>query len=227
VKFIDSTEPLSVQVHPGDHHFAAEKGSGKSELWYVVAAEPGAKIYVGFNREMDASGFCAPAGKNHPQVLNVEQVSAGDVFYIPAGRIHAIGGGVTLCEIQQSADTTYRVYDWDRPGMDGKPRALHIAEALEVIDFRLGKVLSDPIHGAPKRFGHPACLPALYRKPAKLSTGKSAAILFSGFLRGLRLPGRVIHTAIPWGKETISKGRPCWCRPGSKRLSCCLRDHAG
>jgi mannose-6-phosphate isomerase len=139
VKFIDSTESLSVQVHPGDHHFpGGQAGRGKSEMWYVVAAEPGARIFVGFNRELDPGAFFKHLEeKTIPQVLNTEQVSAGDVFFIPAGRIHAIGGGVTLCEIQQPADITYRVYDWDRRGLDGNPRALHIAEAMEVLDFRL------------------------------------------------------------------------------------------
>lgn len=137
VKLIDSTTPLSIQVHPGDQDARGERqGGGKSELWYVMAADPGAQIHVGFNRDLDAPGFLRELErKTLSQVLNAEPAVPGDVFYIPAGRIHAIGGGVTLCEIQQPADTTYRVYDWDRVGLDGKPRELHLGDALEVLDF--------------------------------------------------------------------------------------------
>ena len=220
VKFIDSTEPLSVQVHPGDHHFAAEKpGSGKSELWYVVAAEPGAKIYVGFNRELNASGLLTHLQeKTIPQVLNTEQVSAGDVFYIPAGRIHAIGGGVTLCEIQQSADTTYRLYDWDRPGMDGKPRALHVAQALEVIDFRLERSYrthyTEPRNGSVTLHASPPFTVNLLSFDRKIG---SDFYFLDSFVVYVCLEG-AFTLQYPGGQETISKGETLLVPAGIKTL---------
>lgn len=219
-KFIDSTEPLSVQVHPGDHHFPGEKGGrGKSEMWYVVAAEPGAKIYVGFNRELDAKALLKHLEEQTlPQVLNAEEVSAGDVFYIPAGRIHAIGGGVTLCEIQQSADTTYRVYDWERPGMDGNPRELHIAEALEVIDFRLESSwrtdYKEPRNGSVTLHAAPPFTVNLLSFDRKIS---SDFYFLDSFVVYVCLEG-AFTLQYPGGSEMISKGETLLVPAGIKTV---------
>ncbi len=137
LKFIDTTQPLSIQVHP-DTAMAWERHQsfGKTEMWYVVHAEEDAEIIVGFKPGVDKDTYLHHVKHNTLRdIMNVEQAIPGDVFFIPAGRIHAIGAGITLCEIQQTSDVTYRIYDWDRPGLDGKPRELHTDAAVDAIDF--------------------------------------------------------------------------------------------
>ena len=136
-KFLDTADDLSIQVHPGDamamerHH-----SRGKTEMWYVVDASPGAEILLGFHEDVTPGLFRDKLmDKSVKDLLQSHAVKPGDVFYIPAGQIHAIGKGVTLCEIQQASDITYRVYDWDRPGIDGNPRKLHVEEAMEALEF--------------------------------------------------------------------------------------------
>lgn len=137
VKFIDARDDLSIQVHPNDEMAQRLHGQmGKSEMWYVLDAEPGACIYSGFSREVDAEEYARRvADGSITEVLARHEVKAGDVFYIPSGRIHAIGRGVLLAEVQQSSDLTYRIYDYNRPGIDGKPRELHTALAAEALDY--------------------------------------------------------------------------------------------
>jgi len=138
LKFIDANQVLSVQVHPDDY-MAMEKHEsfGKSELWYIVDAAPDAYVYTGFNREVSKIRVAEHIKNNTiPEILNKEIAKNGDSFFIPAGRIHATGPGVLFAEIQQSSDITYRVYDWNRKGIDGKLRDLHINAALEAIDYK-------------------------------------------------------------------------------------------
>ncbi|MDP4282343.1 MAG: class I mannose-6-phosphate isomerase [Bacteroidota bacterium] len=137
VKFIDSRQYLSIQVHPNDELAARRKiGNGKSEMWYILDASPDAEIIDGFNRDIDQKIFLDHLNRNTlPEIMNVEKVSQGDVFFIPAGRIHALGPGVLLAEIQQTSDTTYRIFDWNRVDSNGKPRELHTELALEAIDY--------------------------------------------------------------------------------------------
>ena len=136
-KFLDTADDLSIQVHPDDamalerHH-----GQGKAEMWYVLDADPGAEIYLGLQEDISPETFRKKLESSSlKDLLRVYQVIPGDVFYIPPGQVHAIGKGIRLCEIQQASDITYRVYDWDRPGIDGNPRKLHVEEAMEAIDF--------------------------------------------------------------------------------------------
>lgn len=138
IKLIDAKEKLSVQVHPDDLY--AEKydpdSSGKKECWYVLEADPGAQIVVGFQREISKSEFTELVSKNECEVvLRNWKVNPGDVFLLNPGTIHAIGAGVVLLEVQQSSDSTYRVYDYGRLGDDGKPRSLHLEKALAVLNF--------------------------------------------------------------------------------------------
>ena len=137
IKLLDTNDDLSIQVHPGDAVAQARHHSpGKTEMWYVIHAEPGAEIIAGFNQDISQASYLKHLNeKKLKDILNVYKVKAGDVFYIPSGQVHAIGAGITLCEIQQSSDVTYRLYDWDRPGSDGKFRKLHTEEAMDVIDF--------------------------------------------------------------------------------------------
>jgi mannose-6-phosphate isomerase len=137
IKFIDATDTLSVQVHPNDTTAAERHNAyGKTEMWVVLAAEPGAGLYMGFKERLTAQAFYTHTQKGTlPEVLNFEQVAPGDVFFIPAGRIHAIGKGVLLAEIQQTSDITYRVYDWGREYNPATARDMHIDLAIDVIDY--------------------------------------------------------------------------------------------
>ena len=137
IKFIDSREWLSIQVHPDDE-LAAKRGlpGGKSEMWYVLEADPGAEIISGFSKPVSRENWPGLVKENRlTGVLNKEQVHAGNLFYIPAGRVHAMGPGILLAEIQQSSDTTYRIHDWNRTDEKGNSRELHTELALDAIDF--------------------------------------------------------------------------------------------
>ncbi len=137
IKFIDADDVLSIQVHPGDKLAKKRHNAyGKTEMWYVIEAEEGAELISGFNRKMDKDEYLKHLENNTlPDILNNEKVKPGDVFYLPAGRIHAIGAGILLAEIQQTSDVTYRIFDWNRMGQDGKPRELHNDLAVDAIDY--------------------------------------------------------------------------------------------
>lgn len=138
IKFIDALQPLSIQVHPNDEVAKKNHNSfGKNEMWYILEAEEDAELIVGFKRDTDKNEISRRIKEGElTDVLNVEKVKKGDVFYIPTGRVHAIGKGVTLVEIQQTSDITYRVYDYNRiEAKTGSKRELHIDEALEVLDY--------------------------------------------------------------------------------------------
>ncbi len=130
-KFIDAARSLSIQVHPDDAFARRYEGSpGKSELWYILDAEPGAFIYYGLRRDVTRGELeRAMADGTITELLNKVFVRRGDAFFIPAGTVHAIGAGIMICEIQQSSNITYRMYDFGRLGADGKPRTLHIEKA--------------------------------------------------------------------------------------------------
>lgn len=138
IKLIDATDTLSIQVHPDNevaklrHH-----AFGKTEMWYIIDSEPNAKIITGFNKEINKDEFQKHLDENTLQdILNVERAEKGDIFFLPAGRVHAIGKGILLAEIQQASDITYRIHDWNRVDKNGKPRELHTDLALDVIDFK-------------------------------------------------------------------------------------------
>ena len=139
VKFIDAAGDLSIQVHPDDALAARLHGPGfrgKTEMWYVVDAAPGAFLYAGLSQEITPSEYGRRvADGTITEVLARHAVSPGDVFYLPAGRVHAICSGCFIAEIQQSSDLTYRIFDYNRPGLDGKPRELHTDKAREAIDY--------------------------------------------------------------------------------------------
>ena len=139
VKFIDAKRDLSIQVHPNDEMAQREHGKmGKSEMWYVIKADPGAHLYAGFKQQITPYEYQKRIEDGSiTEVLADHQVKAGDVFYLPAGRVHAICGGILLAEVQQSSDVTYRIFDYNRPGLDGKPRELHTALAAQALDFHV------------------------------------------------------------------------------------------
>ncbi len=139
VKFIDAKRDLSIQVHPNDEMAMREHGKmGKSEMWYIIKADEGAHLYAGFKQEITPEEYQRRVEDGTiTEVLAVHHVKAGDVFYLPAGRVHAICGGIMLAEVQQSSDVTYRIFDYNRPGMDGKPRELHTDLAAQALDFHV------------------------------------------------------------------------------------------
>ena len=139
-KFIDALKDLSIQVHPDDAMALRRHGqpNGKTEMWYVVSADPGACLYSGLARKITPEEYAARvADGSITEVLARYEVHPGDVFFLPAGRIHAICGGCFIAEIQQSSDLTYRIYDYGRLGLDGKPRQLHTELAQEAIDYKV------------------------------------------------------------------------------------------
>lgn len=137
VKLIHSKEALSVQVHPNDELSAKRHNAyGKSELWYVIDAEKDALLYMGFKKGVTKEKYLTALSEgNVESLLNTVSVSKGDIYYIPSGTVHSIGAGVTLIEVQQTSDITYRIYDWGRTDENGEARELHTELALDAIDF--------------------------------------------------------------------------------------------
>ena len=137
IKFIDAKEALSIQLHPNDTLAKERHNSfGKTEMWYVMQADKNANLIVGFQKEVSSEDYIKHLEtKSLLDILNVDEVQKGDVYFIPTGRVHAIGAGVLLAEIQQTSDVTYRIYDWDRPNLDGTFRDLHTEEAIDAIDY--------------------------------------------------------------------------------------------
>ncbi|RZA01126.1 MAG: mannose-6-phosphate isomerase [Sphingobacteriaceae bacterium] len=138
VKFIDANEDLSIQVHPDDKLAKKRHNSfGKTEMWYIIEADPGSALISGFNRELDEKTYLEYFNSGRlTEILNKEDAKAGDVFFLPAGRVHTIGKGLLLAEIQQTSDITYRIYDFDRVDDKGNKRELHVEEALAAIDYK-------------------------------------------------------------------------------------------
>lgn len=139
VKFIDANNWLSIQVHPDDA--LAQKrglGNGKTEMWYIISADEKSELISGFSKKVNQKTYLDHLKNNTlKDIMNFERVEAGDIFYMPAGRVHALGPGILLAEIQQTSDTTYRIYDWDRTDDQGNHRELHTGEALEAIDYNV------------------------------------------------------------------------------------------
>ncbi|HEY9196780.1 MAG TPA: type I phosphomannose isomerase catalytic subunit [Mucilaginibacter sp.] len=138
VKFIDANDDLSVQVHPDDELAKKRHNSfGKTEMWYIIEADKGSTLITGFNQEMDEQKYVDALNSGHiMDILNREDAVAGDVFFLPAGRVHTIGKGLLIAEIQQTSDITYRIYDFDRVDDHGNKRELHTEEALAAIDYK-------------------------------------------------------------------------------------------
>jgi mannose-6-phosphate isomerase len=138
-KIIDARQALSVQVHPDDAYAqrVEHQPNGKTECWYILAAEPGAELVLGWTRDTDRAEYeRRVADGSLGDLLRRVPVRAGEVYYLPAGTLHAIGAGIQLFETQQASDLTYRIFDWNRVGADGKPRELHVAKAADVLDFQ-------------------------------------------------------------------------------------------
>lgn len=137
IKFIDAKEDLSIQLHPNDELAAKRHNSfGKTEMWYTLQADEDSNLIVGFNQDMTPEKYLSHLkNKTLPEILNFDKVKKGDTYFIEVGRIHAIGAGVMVAEIQQTSDITYRVYDWDRVDNDGNERDLHNDLAIDAFNF--------------------------------------------------------------------------------------------
>jgi len=138
IKYIDAGDKLSIQVHPDDELSKERHGAyGKTEMWYVVQADEGAELISGFNRTIDRDSYLiALQNDKLENLLQYDPVKKGDVFFIPAGRVHAIGKGIVVAEIQQTSDVTYRIFDFNRVDDKGQPRELHTELALDAINFQ-------------------------------------------------------------------------------------------
>ncbi len=137
-KIIDARQALSVQVHPGDAYAqrVEHQPNGKTECWYILACEPGAELVLGWTRDTTREEVARRvADGTLAEILRRVPVSPGEAYYLPAGTLHAIGAGIQLFETQQTSDLTYRLFDWNRVGADGKPRELHVDKALDVLDY--------------------------------------------------------------------------------------------
>ena len=139
IKFIDAKKDLSIQVHPNDEVAQQRHGcKGKTEMWYMIDTAPGAHLLAGLSKEITKEDDVKLVEEGRiTEVLADHKVAPGDVYFLPAGRIHAICGGCYLAEIQETSDITYRIFDYNRPGLDGKPRQLHTQEAKDVIDYKV------------------------------------------------------------------------------------------
>ncbi|GIM51692.1 mannose-6-phosphate isomerase [Capnocytophaga cynodegmi] len=138
IKFIDAREDLSIQVHPNDELAKKRHNSfGKTEMWYVMQADEGAELIVGFNKDVTKEEYQQHLDNGTlTDIMNYEKVSEGDTFFINTGKVHAIGGGIIIAEIQQTSDITYRVYDFNRRDKNGNLRELHTEQALDAIDYQ-------------------------------------------------------------------------------------------
>lgn len=138
IKFIDAKETLSIQLHPGDTLAKERHDSfGKTEMWYVMQADEKANLIIGFQKDVSSEEYLQHLkNKSLLNILNVDVVNKGDVYFVPSGIVHAIGAGVMLAEIQPTSDITYRIYDWDRVDAEGNERDLHTDEAIDAIDYK-------------------------------------------------------------------------------------------
>lgn len=200
-KLIDSKGKLSVQVHPNDEYAKRDNDNGKTEMWIVLDAEEGAGLWLGFKEPISREKFRECIEKNTlAEVLNFAPCNAGDVFFLRPGLVHAIGEGLIIAEIQQSSDATYRVYDWGRLGVDGKPRALHIEKALDVTDTSLAG-----------------------EKGASLSVDKGACRI--DYLSGCRLFGALRASGKALSDDTLGKSfHILFIAEGTGVVSCCGCD---
>jgi len=136
IKLLDARDVLSLQVHPPATKAAELRGDPKTEMWFIAEADPGAQLYAGLKRGVTRTEFERKIKDGSvAECFHRVPVKAGDAMFLPSGRVHAIGAGLVIFEIQQNSDTTYRVFDWNRVGLDGKPRELHVTQSLASIDF--------------------------------------------------------------------------------------------
>ncbi len=206
LKLLDARETLSVQVHPDEEAARRLGGRPKTEAWVVLDVQPGGCLYLGLQERATPHAVRMASKDNSlEKLLNRVEVRPMDVIYIPAGTVHAIGGGLVLAEMQQASDTTYRLYDWGRMGLDGKPRPLHIEEAMESIDFEFRK---DPPWMPRRDLGKVVESPAFIMEIADLKDGEEYEVRADCPVCAMCLEGAV--TAACGSKEVaLQRGGVC------------------
>ena len=198
-KFIDANDKLSVQVHPDDHYAATFEGGklGKTEFWFILAAEPGATVVHGFKVPTSSTQVRkAIEDVTLENLLQEEYVAAGDVIFVPAGTVHAIGSGILLYELQEYSDITYRMYDYGRLTANGIPRELHINKSLEVSNYNVSsRIKIQPVPLADKNGYEDRCLVACqYFVTREITLQQKDAV--SGYMNGSTEGSCIILTAL-------------------------------
>jgi mannose-6-phosphate isomerase len=207
-KILDAREKLSLQVHPP----LSALGEPKTEMWYIAHAEPGAELYVGLRQGVTRGEFerCLREG-TVADCFHRIAVRAGDTMFLPSGRVHAIGSGLVIFEIQQNSDTTFRVFDWNRVGLDGQPRALHIDESLQSIDF--ADVEPALVDAAPSAHGHlrvrPLVRHALFTADLVHAEAQDAITFDAARLRVIAVVNGRVRAAGGGASEDLEAGDFC------------------
>ncbi|HZF01446.1 MAG TPA: type I phosphomannose isomerase catalytic subunit [Methylomirabilota bacterium] len=180
IKILDAREKLSLQVHPPANKAVELRGEPKTEMWFIAAAAPGVELFVGLKHGVTRAEFEKKIQSGEvADCFHRVPVRAGDTMFLPSGRVHAIGAGLVIFEIQQNSDTTYRVFDWNRVGLDGKPRELHIAQSLASIDFNdfEPKLVSEKFSGDEKIKSRPLVRDPLFNvEHLELKNGATAKL---------------------------------------------------
>lgn len=227
IKILDARQTLSLQVHPPAEKARALGGEPKTEMWYVAAADPGAELYVGLRKGVTREEFEARLSPGTvADCFHRIPVREGDAMFLPSGRVHALGGGLVIFEIQQNSDTTYRVFDWNRVGLDGKQRELHVPQSLASIDFsdfepslaeetwattgafRVRCLASDPLFKV-----------SLWEGPA------GASIAFAGSMRVLGVVAGDLKVSGGTGAESVQLGPGRFCLSAAiSGIQCVVRS---
>jgi mannose-6-phosphate isomerase len=220
IKFIDAKKDLSIQLHPDDTLAKQRHDSfGKTEMWYVMQADDDANLIVGFNREMDKETYLKHLEeKTLTEVLNFDNVKEGDTYFIEAGRVHAIGGGVMLAEIQQTSDITYRVYDWDRKDEKGNERELHNDIALDAFKFDLKDNYRVSYNKGRNESNKMISCPFFTTNYLDLDTDFSGKNNHDSFVIYICIDGEV-EVVMENSKELISKGE-------TMLIPACIKDYS-
>jgi mannose-6-phosphate isomerase len=212
VKIIDAKQRLSVQVHPNDESAAAYGGEAKTEMWYVLASDPGAQVYAGLKPGTTPERFRRALEEVRlEELLTAIPANPGEAIFIPGGCVHAICQGCLLLEIQQNSNTTYRVYDWGRMGKDGKPRPLHVEQAFQVIDWDRS---CEPIRpGTPVDAGpnaHRRIVKSPYFEVTRLDLGDQESVTHGGeSFHILFVANGTVDITGDWPPETLTPGTSC------------------
>jgi mannose-6-phosphate isomerase len=218
IKFIDAKEDLSIQLHPNDELAAQRHNSfGKTEMWYVMQADKDSNLIVGFNQDMTADKYMQHLeSKTLTDILNFDKVKTGDTYFIEVGRVHAIGAGVLLAEIQQTSDITYRVYDWDRTDNQGNERELHNDLAIDAFNFNMPndyKVSYDKDTNVPNKM---VSCPYFTTNYLKINKSVDKINQQDSFIIYMCVEGNATLIT-KWGKEIIEKGE-------TVLLPACIKD---
>lgn len=208
IKFIDAKKDLSIQLHPNDELARQRHNSfGKTEMWHIMDADPGAKLIVGFNKNVTKEEYSKSLENNTLlDLLNYEEVTPGDTFFINTGKIHAIGGGVLLAEIQQTSDITYRVFDFNRQDKNGNLRELHTELAMDAIDYELKDDFKVDYPSTPDTLNTMVDCPYFRTNFLNLTRGFTQDLsLRDTFTIYLCVEGKA-QLSNDWGKASLSKG---------------------